>query len=221
MFLLRFDLRIPPFVDGLTPADQYREFLEMIRWADQRGFAAVVLSEHHGTEDGYMSAPLVLAGAVLGATRNLFCSVSALLLPLHDPLRAAEDIAALDRLAPGRLKVVVGVGYRVEEFEMFGRDRSQRGRSAEEAVRVILRAWEGEPFEIEGRAVRVTPPPASPPASTGGSAGSQLCPHVVRRRSGRGLPHGGQGSGFRGRSMSDAVRARIGAGLPRPGCPVG
>jgi len=165
VFLLRFDLRIPPFVDGLTPADQYREFLEMIRWADQRGFAAVVLSEHHGTEDGYMSAPLVLAGAVLGATRNLFCSVSALLLPLHDPLRAAEDIAALDRLAPGRLKVVVGVGYRVEEFEMFGRDRSQRGRSAEEAVRVIMRAWEGEPFEIEGRAIRVTPPPASPPAS--------------------------------------------------------
>ena len=106
MFLLRFDLRIPPFVDGLTPADQYREFLEMIRWADQRGFAAVVLSEHHGTEDGYMSAPLVLAGAVLGATRNLFCSVSALLLPLQDPLRAAEDIAALDRLAPGRLKAV-------------------------------------------------------------------------------------------------------------------
>ena len=165
MFLLRFALRIPPFVEGLTPADQYREFLEMIRWADQRGFAAVVLSEHHGTEDGYMSAPLVLAGAVLGATRNLFCSVSALLLPLQDPLRAPEDIAALDRLAPGRLKVVVGVGYRVEEFELFGRDRSPRGRSAEAAVRVILRAWEGEPFEIEGRAVRVTPPPASPPAS--------------------------------------------------------
>jgi len=115
VFLLRFDLRIPPFVAGLTPADQYREFLEMIRWADQRGFAAVVLSEPHGTEDGYMSAPLVLAGAVLGATRNLFCSVSALLLPLQDPLRAAEDIAALDRLAPGRLKVVVGVGYRVED----------------------------------------------------------------------------------------------------------
>ena len=95
MFLLRFDLRIPPFVDGLTPADQYREFLEMIRWTDQRGFAAVVLSEHHGTEDGYMSAPLVLAGAVLGATRNLFCSVSALLLPLHDPLRAAEDLSLI------------------------------------------------------------------------------------------------------------------------------
>lgn len=165
MFLLRFDLRIPPFVDGLTAADQYQEFLEMVRWADQRGFTAVVLSEHHGTDDGYMSAPLVLAGAVLGATQNLFCSVAALLLPLHDPVRVAEDVAALDRLSPGRLTVVVGVGYRAEEFEMFGRDRSQRGRSAEEAVRVILKAWEGEPFELEGRVVRVTPPPVSPPVS--------------------------------------------------------
>ena len=165
MFLLRFDLRIPPFVSGLTPGDQYREFLEMVRWADERGFSGVVLSEHHGTEDGYMSAPLVLAGAVLGATRNLFCSVSALLLPLHDPLRAAEDIAALDRLAPGRLNVVVGVGYREQEFEMFGSDRARRGRLAEDGVKVMLRAWEGAPFEVGGRQAWVNPPPTSSPRS--------------------------------------------------------
>ena len=57
MFLLRFDLRIPPFVEGLTPAAQYGEMLEMVRWADGEGFAGVVLSEHHGTEDGFMNAP--------------------------------------------------------------------------------------------------------------------------------------------------------------------
>ena len=165
MFLLRFDLRIPPFVEGLTPVAQYGEMLEMVRWADDRGFAGVVLSEHHGCEDGFINAPLVVAGAVLGATRNLFCSVSALLLPLHDPLRVAEDIAALDLLAPGRLNVVVGIGYREAEFEMFGRDRSRRGADAEAGIRTMLRAWEGEPFELDGRTAWVTPKPASDPRS--------------------------------------------------------
>ena len=165
MFLLRFDLRIPPFVDSLTPTVQYGEMLEMVRWADGEGFAGVVLSEHHGSEDGFMNAPLAVAGAVLGATRNLFCSVSALLLPLHDPLRVAEDVAALDLLAPGRLNVVIGIGYRESEFEMFGRDRSRRGAEAEAGIRTILRAWEGEPFEVDGRTVWVTPRPASDPHS--------------------------------------------------------
>ena len=140
MFLLRFDLRIPPFVEGLTPAAQYGEMLEMVRWADGEGFAGVVLSEHHGTEDGFMNAPLAVAGAVLGATKNLFCSISALLLPLHDPLRVAEDVAALDLLSAGRLNVVIGIGYRESEFEMFGRDRSRRGAEAEAGIRTILRA---------------------------------------------------------------------------------
>ena len=106
MFVLRFDLRIPPFVESLTHGDQYREFLKMVEWADDKGFAAVVLSEHHGTEDGYMNSPLLLAGSVLGATNNLFCSVSALLLPLHDQLRIAEEIATIDLIAPGRFNVV-------------------------------------------------------------------------------------------------------------------
>jgi alkanesulfonate monooxygenase SsuD/methylene tetrahydromethanopterin reductase-like flavin-dependent oxidoreductase (luciferase family) len=66
MFLLRFDLRIPPFVDSLTPTVQYGEMLEMVRWADGEGFAGVVLSEHHGSEDGFMNAPLAVAGATTG-----------------------------------------------------------------------------------------------------------------------------------------------------------
>ena len=116
MFVLRFDLRIPPFVSNLTHAEQYREFLRMVEWSDDKGFAAVVLSEHHGTEDGYMNSPLLLAGSVLGRTSSVFCSVSALLLPLHDPLRIAEEIATIDLIAPGRFNVVIGVGYRESEL---------------------------------------------------------------------------------------------------------
>ena len=165
MFVLRFDLRIPPFVETLTHGDQYREFLKMVEWADDKGFAAVVLSEHHGTEDGYMNSPLLLAGSVLGATNTLFCSVSALLLPLHDQLRIAEEIATIDLIAPGRFNVVVGIGYRESEFEMFAKNRKTRGKDTEEGIRTILTALKGEPFEYKGREVLISPKPVSDPSS--------------------------------------------------------
>ena len=165
MFVLRFDLRIPPFVETLTHGEQYREFFKMIEWADDTGFAAVVLSEHHGTEDGYMNSPLLLAGSVLGATNTLFCSVSALLLPLHDELRIAEEIATVDLIGPGRFNVVVGIGYRESEFEMFAKNRKTRGKDTEEGIRTILTALKGEPFEYKGRKVLVSPKPVSDPSS--------------------------------------------------------
>ena len=165
MFVLRFDLRIPPFVTNLTHAEQYREFLRMVEWSDDKGFAAVVLSEHHGTEDGYMNSPLLLAGSVLGRTSNVFCSVSALLLPLHDPLRIAEEIATIDLIAPGRFNVVIGVGYRESEFEMFGKNRKTRGKDTEEGIRTVLTALKGKPFTYNGREMLITPQPVSDPSS--------------------------------------------------------
>ncbi len=89
--------------------------------------------------------------------------VSAAILPLHDPVRIAEQIAVLDNSAPGRLWIVVGAGYRPAEFEMAGLEHAARGRLLEEYVEVLLQAWEGEPFEWRGRTVRVTPKPATTP----------------------------------------------------------
>jgi len=81
MFVIRYDLRVPPG-GALTHAEQYRHALEMARWADERGFAGVGLSEHHAAADGFMHSPLTIAAAILGATRNLKVTVSALNGPL-------------------------------------------------------------------------------------------------------------------------------------------
>ena len=102
---------------------------------------------------------------MLGATNNLFCSVSALLLPLHDQIRIAEEIATVDLIAPGRFNVVMGIGYRESEFEMFAKNRKTRGKDTENAIRTILTALEGEPFEYEGREVLISPKPVSAPSS--------------------------------------------------------
>src|SRR5438477_2929337 len=162
LLTLRFDLRTPRFATTSTPA-QYAACLDMCAWADERGFTTAVVSEHHGIDDGYLPAPLVLAGAILGRTRSLMVSVAAVLVPLHDPVRLAEQIAVLDLASGGRISVVAGMGYRPQEFEMAGVDYGHRGRLLEEHVEVMLRAWTGEPFQWRGRTCIATPPPATRP----------------------------------------------------------
>jgi alkanesulfonate monooxygenase SsuD/methylene tetrahydromethanopterin reductase-like flavin-dependent oxidoreductase (luciferase family) len=161
-FTIRFDLRIPEFA-GVTPAEQYRACLEQSAWADRNGFTSVVVSEHHGVDDGYLPAPLSLAGVILGRTQSAMVTISALLIPLHDPVRLAEQIAVLDLASGGRLITVAGLGYRQEEFDMAGVPRQGRGRVMEEYVEVMRKAWTGEPFEWQGRQIRVTPRPLTTP----------------------------------------------------------
>jgi alkanesulfonate monooxygenase SsuD/methylene tetrahydromethanopterin reductase-like flavin-dependent oxidoreductase (luciferase family) len=159
---LRYDLRAPDFATG-TMAERYATCLEQCSFAEQRGIGMAVVSEHHGVNDGYLPSPLVLAGAIASRTTSMMVSISALLVPLHDPLRLAEDIAVLDLISRGRVMVVAGLGYREEEFEMFDVDRTRRGRLVDEALDVMLKAWTGEPFEYRGRTVRVTPKPFTSP----------------------------------------------------------
>jgi alkanesulfonate monooxygenase SsuD/methylene tetrahydromethanopterin reductase-like flavin-dependent oxidoreductase (luciferase family) len=162
MFILRFDLRIPPDA-ALTHAEQYAAALAMCRWADQRGVAAVALSEHHGTDDGFMHSPLTIAAAILGSTEHLGVSVSAALVPLYDPVRLAEEIATIDLIAPGRLSVVAGMGYRPAEFEMFGKELADRVGDFEDAIELMLSGWRGEEVIFRGRRVRISPRPATRP----------------------------------------------------------
>lgn len=162
VFVVRYDLRRPSFAE--TPMDElYRVALEQAGYADEHGLDAVVLSEHHGVDDGYLPSPITLAAAVAARTRRIPITIAALIVPLYDPLRLAEDIAVLDHISGGRVSYVAGLGYRPEEYEQLGVDWSRRGEIMEEHLTTLLRAWTGEPFEHAGRRVRVTPRPLSDP----------------------------------------------------------
>lgn len=157
---LRYDLRAPSF--GPPAEELYRTALEQCAWAEEQGFHMAALSEHHGAEDGYCPSPLMLAGAICGRTRSLRILVAALVLPLHDPIRLAEDLAVLDLASGGRVDLIIGAGYRPEELTMFGREMGDRVELVEEGVKVLRAAWSGEEFEYRGRRVQVTPRPARP-----------------------------------------------------------
>jgi len=169
--ILRLDMRSPDFG---TPSERlYPVALEMAEWADQHGFDEIMLSEHHGADDAYLPSPLVHAAALAARTQRMRLRISALVLPLHDPLRVAEDVAVLDNLSRGRIELVIAAGFLPSEFAMFDRPLSRRGRLVEEGVAVLKQAWTGEPFEYEGRTVRVTPRPVQrphPPILLGGSS---------------------------------------------------
>lgn len=172
LFMLRFDLRNPTFA-GVDLNDRYAAALDMIEWADKKGAMAVALSEHHGSEDGYLPSPLTMAAAVAARTSNVAIAIAALIAPFYDPLRLAEDIAVVDRLSGGRLNIIVAGGYAEHELEMFGVAPADRPARVRETVETLRSAWTGEPFEYRGRTVTVRPTPAQPggpPIVLGGSS---------------------------------------------------
>ncbi|MFO1427761.1 MAG: LLM class flavin-dependent oxidoreductase [Steroidobacteraceae bacterium] len=157
---LRFDMRQPdPQADR---AALYAAMVDICEWADGLGFEEVFIGEHHAAEDGYIPQPIVAAAAVASRTQRIKLHISALLLTMHHPLRLAESLAVLDLLSNGRVRITAGMGYRPHEFAMFGVDASKKLRIYLDTIAVLQRAWTGEPFEFEGRTVRVTPRPVQP-----------------------------------------------------------
>ncbi|NYG57322.1 alkanesulfonate monooxygenase SsuD/methylene tetrahydromethanopterin reductase-like flavin-dependent oxidoreductase (luciferase family) [Nocardioides daedukensis] len=161
-FVVRYDFRMTG-TDRSQRQELYARALEQAAYADQRGHDALVLSEHHGAEDGYLPSPVPVAAAMAAVTSRIRISIAALLVNLHEPLRLAEDLAVLDHLSGGRVSHTIGLGYRREEYALFGRPWSTRGADLEARIRVLLDAWSGEEFSHEGRRVRVSPTPFTQP----------------------------------------------------------
>jgi alkanesulfonate monooxygenase SsuD/methylene tetrahydromethanopterin reductase-like flavin-dependent oxidoreductase (luciferase family) len=159
--LLRFNFVLPGR-DPATLASMYQAGIEMAAVADQHGFMAITVEEHHGVDDGWSPAPLTTAAMMLGRTKTLRVMVQALLVPLNDPLRVAEAVAVLDLASGGRINIVAGLGYRPQEYADAGVDWTTRGAAMDESLDAILAAWTGEEFTYRGRTVRVTPTPKSP-----------------------------------------------------------
>lgn len=156
-----FDMRAPDF--GAPPRKLYAAALDMAAFADEIGVSRVNLMEHHASEDGYLPAPFVMGGGVAARTKQCRISLGAVILPLHDPVKIAEQIAVLDQMSGGRLDVTFGAGYVKAEFDAFGVSLGARGKLLDEGVDTILRALRGERFEANGRPVYVRPLPVQKP----------------------------------------------------------
>lgn len=158
MLILRFDFRLAP-KSPATMGQLYAASLEMCEWAEANGALMGLFSEHHSSNDGYLPSPLIMAGAAAARTTSLPISIGALLALMYDPVKLAEDMVVLDHLSQGRVSYTIGLGYRDEEFAMFGVDPSRRGALMDERLDVLTRALRGERFAWDGRTIEVTPAP--------------------------------------------------------------
>src|SRR5262245_22728244 len=132
------------------------EHMEQIRLADELGFDAVWLTEHHFSsvpyvpdvlgEYGISASPLALACAVSQITRRVRIGTAVKVLALEHPLRTAEDVALADILSGGRIEFGAGTGYRKYEFEGLGIPMDERIPRFQEALEIMVGAWTNEEF---------------------------------------------------------------------------
>jgi alkanesulfonate monooxygenase SsuD/methylene tetrahydromethanopterin reductase-like flavin-dependent oxidoreductase (luciferase family) len=165
-FGVAYDFR-NPVSSGMTTSRVYGEILDQIVAADEWGYDAVWLSEHHFLEDGYLPAWVPVAGAVAARTRNIRIGTYVAVLPLQHPVRLAEEVAVLDNLSNGRFDLGLGMGYATHEFKAFAVPMNERVSLMEEGIQVLQLAWAGEPFSFRGQRwsfedLLVTPAPVQP-----------------------------------------------------------
>jgi alkanesulfonate monooxygenase SsuD/methylene tetrahydromethanopterin reductase-like flavin-dependent oxidoreductase (luciferase family) len=145
----------------------HRELEQMV-WTEELGFDSVWLTEHHFIDYGLSVDPATLACAVASRTQRIRIGLAAAILPFHEPLRLAEQMALVDIISKGRLDMGVGRGNRPAEFRGFRVPQHENRERFEEALEILTRAWTQETVSFHGRYytipdVRVIPKPVQTP----------------------------------------------------------
>ena len=136
---------------GLIPCKwDYRDAIEEVVLADELGFDSVWAVEHHG-DRLVCPAPLVALGGYATRTTRVKIGAYVVVLPLHHPVAVAEAGALLDVMSGGRFVLGVGLGYREEEFALFGVPMRERVARLVEGVEIVRRVWTETEVVREGR----------------------------------------------------------------------
>jgi alkanesulfonate monooxygenase SsuD/methylene tetrahydromethanopterin reductase-like flavin-dependent oxidoreductase (luciferase family) len=130
--------------------DTYSQHLQAWLELERQGFDGIAINEHHATPYGLGNSPNLIAAAIAALTRRLQILIYANLLPLHEPLRLAEELAMVDCLSNGRLIAGVGRGA-PREYKIFNVPMAESRARFEECFEIMRRAWVEESFSFDGR----------------------------------------------------------------------
>jgi alkanesulfonate monooxygenase SsuD/methylene tetrahydromethanopterin reductase-like flavin-dependent oxidoreductase (luciferase family) len=137
--------------DGGQLGRFFEERLHLLELIERSGFHGYHLAEHHSTPLGMASSPSVFLASAIQRTRTIRLGPLVYVLPLYHPLRLYEEICMLDHLSGGRLTVGVGRGGALIEHQRFGVDPAQAPAIYQEAFAVLMRAFETDVLDFEGR----------------------------------------------------------------------
>ena len=119
----------------------YHEYGDYVRLAEKLGFDSAWMVEHHFTGFSQLSATLNYISYLAGRTSTIRLGTAVVVVPWHNPVLLAEQVATIDQLSSGRFDFGVGKGYRFNEFHGFNIDPAELGPIYEEAMQVIRRSF--------------------------------------------------------------------------------
>ncbi len=123
-----------------TDREVVEQALREVDFAEHHGFESIWVTEHHFSGYGSIGVPSVYAAGIAQRTRRVRIGYGVAVLPLHHPLRLAEEISWVDHLSEGRVAVGVGPGFSAFEFGRFGVPVDERHARFAENFDVLRRA---------------------------------------------------------------------------------
>ena len=153
---------------GQEPKQIIHNELDQMVWSEELGFDHIWLTEHHFIDYGLSVAPPLLAAPAAARTSSIRIGTAACILPFHNPIRLAEQLALVDIISNGRLDVGIGRGNRPAEFAGYNIPQIENRRRYEEIKEILVKAWTEESFSYHGdyheiSEVRVIPKPLQQP----------------------------------------------------------
>jgi probable F420-dependent oxidoreductase len=135
----------------------YKEALEEVVRGEDLGFASIWMEEHHSVVNHYWPSPLTVLAGFATRTSRVLLGTDILVAPFYHPVRLAEDAAMLDIMSGGRLIVGTAIGYKPDEFALYGAELEKRGARFEEQLAIMKALWtqdwvshKGRFYQIEG-----------------------------------------------------------------------
>ena len=139
---MRFSLSLPVLT--------FDETCALAQVAEEHGFDTATIGHHHFMP-GNLSDPLTYLAAVAARTTTLRVGTGIFQLPIHHPVRVAEQVATIDQLSGGRVSLGVGLGWWPLEYQVHGSDFRTRGARMEEALEILRLVWTTEEAAFDGR----------------------------------------------------------------------
>lgn len=138
------------YCDPKVVAQTYAEHLEAFEEIDRLGYDGIAFNEHHTSPYGLMNSPNLIAAAAAQRTKRVKLLIYANLLPLHHPLRLAEELAMLDCMSNGR--IISGFARGIpREYQVHNVPLSESRERFEEAYEIVTRAWREDAFSFQGK----------------------------------------------------------------------
>jgi alkanesulfonate monooxygenase SsuD/methylene tetrahydromethanopterin reductase-like flavin-dependent oxidoreductase (luciferase family) len=166
-----FTLSDNHYTDNARDANTFvADIVDEALYADALGMHSAWIGEHHFNSLGILSCPDLVLAYIAARTERIRLAPAVTVLPLHNPIRVAEQWASLDLLSRGRVDFAAGRGYDRREYEPFGIDFNDNQGIFEEGMEVVRALWEsaGERISHHGTHyrfddIRLTPTPVQRP----------------------------------------------------------